>query len=129
MLPGICRTLFWLDEADGLLLLIPRLGDEIVRVDLREGSVCELERLVRDEDEDLRFASARPGPAGTLLVLYERGLVCLEADGNVLWQSYPRRPSGDGQRRGWPGRIRTSEAVLEKLLNTVDKSTYSQAWL
>lgn len=80
-------TLFWLDEPDGLLLLIPRTGDEIVLVDLHEGSARELEWLVRDEDEDLRFISVRPGPGGTLLVLYERGLVCLEADGSVRWHA------------------------------------------
>jgi hypothetical protein len=78
-------TLFWLDEPDGLLLLIPRTGNEIWRVDLRDGAVHEVEWLVRDEDEDLRFASVRPGPRGTLLVLYERGMVFLGADGSVRW--------------------------------------------
>jgi hypothetical protein len=80
-------TLFWLDEADGLLLLMPRTGEEILRVELREGSAQELEWLVRDEDEDLRFVSVRPGPGGTLLVLYERGLVCLDMDGGVRWHA------------------------------------------
>jgi hypothetical protein len=78
---------FWLDDADGLLLLIPRVGDVILLVDLRVGTVSELEWLVRDEDEDLRFASVRPGPARTLFVLYERGLVYLEADGSVFWHT------------------------------------------
>jgi hypothetical protein len=89
--PDVARdlgtTLFWLDEPDGLLLLIPRAGSEIVRVDLGEGVVREVEWLVRDEDEDLRFASARPGPGGTLLVLYERGLVCLDPRGAVRWHA------------------------------------------
>lgn len=80
-------TVFWLDEPDGLLLLIPRSGAEILRVDLSEGVVGEVEWLVRDEDEDLRFASVRPGPGGTLLVVYERGLICLEADGSVRWHA------------------------------------------
>jgi hypothetical protein len=78
-------TLFWLDEPDGLLLLIPRAGNEIWRVDLRDVAVDEVEWLIRDEDEDLRFTSVRPGPEGTLLVLYERGMVFLEADGNARW--------------------------------------------
>jgi hypothetical protein len=78
-------TVFWLDEAGGLLLLIPRVEDGLLRVELREGSVLELAWLVRDEEEDLRFASARPGPEETLLVLYERGMVCLESDGSVRW--------------------------------------------
>jgi hypothetical protein len=89
-LPSKCArnaatTLFWLDEMNGLLLLIPRVGDEILKLDLREVTVRELEWLVRDEDEDLRFCSVRPGPGGTLFVLYERGLVCLEADGSARW--------------------------------------------
>jgi len=79
------RMVFWLDEPGGLLLLIPRAGSEIVRVDLCEGAVREVEWLVRDEDEDLRFASVRPGPGGMLLVLYERGLVCLDPRGVVRW--------------------------------------------
>lgn len=88
---GVARdaatTVFWLDEAGGLLMLIPRVADEILQVDLREGVVHELEWLVRDEDEDLRFASVLPGPGGVLLVLYERGIVCLEADGSVRWHT------------------------------------------
>lgn len=84
---NISTTLFWLDESDGRLLLIPRLGDQILSVDLRGGALHELEWLIRDEDEDLRFASARPGPDGTLLILYERGILCLGADGNVRWHA------------------------------------------
>lgn len=80
---SIGTILLWLDEIDGLLLLIPRLGGQVLRVDLTDGEVHELEWLIRDEDEDLRFASVRPGPSGILLVLYERGIICLEADGNV----------------------------------------------
>jgi hypothetical protein len=80
-------TLFWLDEPDGLLLLIPRVGDEILKVDLCEGAVHEVEWLVRDEEEGLRFASVLPGPGGALFVLYERGIVCLEADGSVRWHT------------------------------------------
>lgn len=78
-------TVLWLDDQDGLLLLIPRTGEEIVQVDLRHGTARQLEWLVRDEDEDLRFASIQPGPGGTLLVLYERGLICLGPDGRVRW--------------------------------------------
>lgn len=78
-------TVFWLDEADGLLLLIPRLDELILEVDLRLGTALELEWLMRDEDEDLRFASVAPGPGGILLVLYERGLVCIEANGHIRW--------------------------------------------
>jgi hypothetical protein len=65
-------TVFWLDEAHGLLLLIPRVGGEILQVDLREGVVRELEWLVRDEDEDLRFTSVRPGPGGAACALRAR---------------------------------------------------------
>jgi hypothetical protein len=78
-------TVFWLDETDGLLLLIPRIDDVILKVDLDLGTVMELEWLTRDEEEDLRFTSVSPGPSGTLLVLYERGLVCIEASGHVRW--------------------------------------------
>jgi hypothetical protein len=87
--PDVARNLgsmvLWLDDRDGLLLLIPHTGEEILQVDLRHGTARQLEWLVRDEDEDLRFASVQPGPGGTLLVLYERGLICLGPDGRVRW--------------------------------------------
>jgi hypothetical protein len=50
-------TVFWLDEAGRLLLLIPRIDEVILNVDLRLEAVLELERLIRDEDEGFRFAS------------------------------------------------------------------------
>jgi hypothetical protein len=80
-------TVFWLDEAGGLLLLIPRIDEVILKVDVRNETILELEWLIRDEDEDLRFASISPGPCGTLLVLYERGLVCIEANGDIRWHA------------------------------------------
>jgi len=78
-------TVLWLDDQDGLLLLVPRTGEEILQVDLSHGTARQLEWLVRDEDEDLRFASVQPAPGGTLLVLYERGLICLGPDGRARW--------------------------------------------
>jgi hypothetical protein len=78
-------TVFWLDEADGILLLIPRIDDVILKVDLRFETMLELAWLIRDEEEDLRFASVSPGPSGTVLVLYERGLISIEANGDIRW--------------------------------------------
>jgi len=104
-------TVFWLDEPDGLLLLVPCLDYMILKVDLRRDLVIELEWLIRDEDEDLRFASLVPGPSGILLVLYERGLVCIESSGDVRWHAMHDDISaqitsvGEGQvvlRTQWP---------------------------
>lgn len=78
-------TVCWLDEADGRLLLVPRTEERILRVDLLQGVIDEVDWLVRDEDDDLRFVSVRPGPASALLILYERGLLCLEPDGRKRW--------------------------------------------
>lgn len=81
------NTVFWLDDDGGRLLLVPRTGDHIWQIDLREGKAREIDWLIRDEDEGLRFTSVHSGPAGLLFVLYERGLVCLEEDGRKRWHS------------------------------------------
>lgn len=81
------NAVYWLDGEAGLLLFIPRIGDQILQFELSGGKVGEVDWLVRDEDEGLRFISVRPGPSGVLFILYERGLICLEADGRKRWHS------------------------------------------
>src|SRR5206468_474486 len=78
-------AVLWLDEDAGVLIVAPRLGGALVRVNLAREDVSELDWLVRDEDEDLRFLTARPVGSGELLLLYERGLVCLNPDATVRW--------------------------------------------
>jgi len=41
--------------------------------------------LVRFEDEDFRWINVRQAPGGDLLVLYERGLLCIDHAGRMRW--------------------------------------------
>ena len=59
----------------------------MLKVNLSNETILELKWLIRDEDEDLRFTLISPDPCGTLLVLYERGLACIEANGDIRWHA------------------------------------------
>src|SRR5439155_12977905 len=83
--PVLADALLWLDDEQGILVVAPRTGGSLVRVHLAGDEASEIDWLVRDEDDDLRFMTVRPVPSGELLLLYERGLVCLEPDGLVRW--------------------------------------------
>ena len=58
-------TLCWLDEADGILLVIPRIGNDVLRVDLATASVEHLERLYRVNVEEFLHVKMWPDPDGT----------------------------------------------------------------
>ena len=77
------KTLFWLDEADGILLLAPRTGDHVLRVDLATATVEHVERLYRVSVEEFLFVKMWPDPDGTAVLHYDRGTVKLDADGRV----------------------------------------------
>ena len=49
-----------------------------------DGQVGE-EQLIRDEQPDLRFITFHPATEGSLLVLHERGLLLVDAEGAVRW--------------------------------------------
>jgi len=89
-----------LDEACGLFLLIPRTGDSIVAFDLGADQSWEVDWLIRHEDEDFRWVSVRPTPADDVLVLYERGLVCIGAGGRARWQVLHDNPSAGSTASG-----------------------------
>ncbi len=80
---GPDRTLFWLDEADGVLLLIPRTGDNMLRVDLGTATVEHVERLYRVNVSEFLHVKLWPDSDGTAVLGYDRGTVKLDADGRV----------------------------------------------
>ncbi|HET7018753.1 MAG TPA: hypothetical protein VFI65_32840 [Streptosporangiaceae bacterium] len=80
---GPDSTLFWLDEADGILLLIPRTGDHVLRADLSTGTVQHLERLYRVNVEEFLHVKMWPDSDGTAVLQYERGTIKLDADARV----------------------------------------------
>ena len=75
----------WLEDENGLLLFIPVFGATVEAFDLRYDRTWRVDWLVRDDDEELRHLGIRPTSAGELLVLYERGLLCIGAGGRVRW--------------------------------------------
>jgi hypothetical protein len=77
------KTLFWLDEQDGVLLLIPRIGDNVLRVDLATGTVEHLERLYRVAVKEFLVVKMWPDPDGTAVLRYERGDIRLDASARV----------------------------------------------
>jgi len=52
-------------------------GVTIEAFDLLHERTRKVDWLVRDEDEELRHLEIRPTAAGELLVIYERGLLCI----------------------------------------------------
>jgi hypothetical protein len=76
-------TLCWLDEADGILLVIPRTGNDVLRVDLATAAIEHLERLYRVNVDEFLHVKMWPEPDGTAVLHYDRGTVKLAADARV----------------------------------------------
>jgi hypothetical protein len=75
----------WLDPATGVALLATT-GPALVRLDLTTDGVEAVETLDREDEEDIRFLSFHEAE-GRVFCLYERGLVCLDEAGRVLWHA------------------------------------------
>ena len=83
---GVGRGLrCWVNTATGVLLVAAQLSESLYVVDLPAQRVREVDVLLRDDFEDLRFLGMHPADDGSLLVLYERGLVCIDPGGNARW--------------------------------------------
>jgi hypothetical protein len=80
---GADSTLFWLDEADGVLLLIPRTGDHVLRVNLATAMVEHVERLYRVNVDEFLQVKLWPDSDGTATLNYDRGTIKLDANGRV----------------------------------------------
>jgi hypothetical protein len=92
------NTLFWLDEQHGVLLLIPRTGNDLLRVDLATGTVEHLDRLNRVGIEEFLNAQIQPDPDGTAVVQYDLGHVKLDCDGRVRMHQLLLEPVGTSRR-------------------------------
>lgn len=97
-------TLCWLDEADGILLVIPRTGDDVLRVDLATASVEHLERLYRVNVEECRHVKMWPDLDGTVVLAYDRGTVKLDAQTRVRSHQVIN-DFADGARRWDPAEL------------------------
>jgi hypothetical protein len=75
----------WVQMTSQTVVIASRSASTIYRLGLSDMEVQELEVLFRGDDEDLWTLSIRPAPDGSLLLLYERGLVCIDATGSIRW--------------------------------------------
>jgi hypothetical protein len=87
--PSIAATALgislWEQTINRVVVVTSRAASLIYRVSLSDMDLQELDVLLRVDDDDLRNMSCRPASDGSLLLLYERGLVCLDPDGFVRW--------------------------------------------
>jgi hypothetical protein len=77
------RIIGWLDPDSGLVLLAT-IDSALVRLDLTTDEVERIAALDRDDEPDFRFLQFHEAE-GRIFCLYERGLVCLDRAGRVLW--------------------------------------------
>lgn len=57
----------------------------LLYVVILRGEQVRTEHLFRDEEPDLRFLTFRPLDDGSVLMLYERGLLLVDSDGAIRW--------------------------------------------
>jgi len=75
----------WVQTTNRVVVIASRSASNLYRVSLSDMEVQELDVLFRGEDDDLRNLSGRSMTDGSLLLLYERGIVCLDPEGFVRW--------------------------------------------
>ena len=87
--PSICGTSHgirvWVNPDEEVVVVGARQSDVVYSVLLPKGLVVQVDHLLRHDEPDLRFLSVRPAPDGSLLVLYERGILCVASDGSRRW--------------------------------------------
>ena len=79
------KVVGWLDPESGIVLLATT-GPPLVRLDLATDEVEVIATLDREDEEDFRFLGFHEA-GGRVFCLYERGLVCLDEAGHVLWHA------------------------------------------
>jgi hypothetical protein len=91
----ITNFVLWLNIADGQLLLVPTTEISILLVDLDKANMMVVDSLSRYDEPDLRHVKIRPAPMGALVILYECGLICLDASGTLRWHVFHDDISAD----------------------------------
>ena len=74
----------WVNPTNRIALAVAQLSQVLYLCDL-DRQHAEPEHLFRDEEPDLRFVVIEPLSDGSLLILYERGLLRLGTRGTVIW--------------------------------------------
>jgi hypothetical protein len=75
----------WVNPDEQVVVVGAAQSEVLYSVLLPRDFVTQVEHLLRHDEPDLRFLSVRPAPDGSLLVLYERGILCLASDGSRRW--------------------------------------------
>lgn len=80
---------WWMSPRDNVLVMTSKHASQLFRVPLDTGVTkvaADLQRSHSDVlGDEVQFLEHREGPRGELLVLYEAGLVCLDAHGKLRW--------------------------------------------
>jgi hypothetical protein len=85
LVSSVLELSLWLHTGNRVVVVTSRSAACVYRVSLSDMGVQELDLMFRGEDDDLRHLTARAATDGSLLLLYERGLMCLNSDGFVRW--------------------------------------------
>jgi hypothetical protein len=80
---------WWMSPRDNVLVMTSKHASQLFRVPLDTGVIkvaADLQRSYSDLlGDEVQFLECTEGPGGELLVLYEAGLVCLDAHGKLRW--------------------------------------------
>jgi hypothetical protein len=82
---SLSNVMLWIQAGPALAVLASKTASLVYRILIDNSETVELDALIRGEDVSLRFLSGSAAPDGSLLLLYERGLVCIDHDGNERW--------------------------------------------
>ncbi|MCA1832811.1 MAG: hypothetical protein LC750_08825 [Actinobacteria bacterium] len=85
---GMGFVCFW-NAVSRILVVTSRRAARIFRVLLDDMKIEEVDTLIRIDDDHLRFLSHESASDESLLLLYERGLVCVNSDGSLRWHRLP----------------------------------------
>ncbi len=77
-------TVWWNRDTE-TILVGAKLSEALYSVSPSSGRVSPVDHLFRDDDEELRFLSIHTTDEGSLLLLYERGLLCITREGLLRW--------------------------------------------
>jgi hypothetical protein len=75
----------WINSESEVLIVAARQSEALYVATMSTHQVEEPDLLIRGDEPQLRHLSGHPAGDGSLLLLYERGLVCISPEGDVRW--------------------------------------------
>jgi hypothetical protein len=75
----------WWNPHTEVVLVGADISEALYAIYLKTCEISLMDYLFRDEDEGLRFLSFHPADDGSLVLLYERGVLCVTDAGTLRW--------------------------------------------